>query len=234
VCFGSAADGQPYAFTAELCQLLTDAEAAVVVTFDFYGWGLTGGNPDDWSYGRWAASLSHVIANIGAEPWADNRRVAAVGISAGSTALLRHAIERDSMAAGICVATFPGHFLSTSEGAASGPAKMLADHLDALMAGQQIEIEGLGLVGSAFLMDAVAGAPIYRLQEVSCPILFLQGGADNIFRRTDARLGYDLLRSFGMPAGYQEISGGYHTLSNVARQGADAVLAWLREILFWN
>ena len=80
--------------------------------------------------------------------------------------------------------------------------------------------------------DLIGGAPIYRLHTITCPIFFLQGGADNIYRRSDACLGYELLRSHGLPTAYREIDGGDHVLGNVAREGVDAVLAWLREIAF--
>ena len=51
VCFGGTSDRQLYPFTVELRARLTTAGAAVV-TFDFYGWGETGGDPNDWTYGR--------------------------------------------------------------------------------------------------------------------------------------------------------------------------------------
>jgi hypothetical protein len=80
-----------------------------------------------------------------------------------------------------------------------------------------------------FLKDGVGGAPIYRLHTVGCPILFLQGGADNVFRRSEARLGYELLRSHGLPTAYHEIEDGDHVLGNVAQDATRLILTWLRE-----
>jgi dipeptidyl aminopeptidase/acylaminoacyl peptidase len=231
VCFGGISDREPYPFTIELRTRLTAAGAAVV-TFDFHGWGDTGGDPSDWTYGRWAANLADVCNWVVTQPWADGQRTAALGISAGSTAVLRCAIETEKLAAGIGVATFLGHFVSMPD----GPAKQLVDHFNTLLAGGIVEVKGQGdsvyHFGLEHFIDAIGGAPIYRLHTVNCPILFLQGGADNVFRRSDARLGYDLLRSHGLPTAYQEIAGGDHTLGNVAQEGVDAVVTWLRKIGF--
>jgi len=231
VCFGGISDRQLYPFTVDLCARLTAAGAAVV-TFDFYGWGETGGDPDDWTYGRWAANLADVCTYVRAQEWADGRRIGALGISAGSTAVLRCAIDTSQLVAGIAVATFLGHYVSMPD----GPAKQLIDHLDTLLVGGTVESKGRGSVVYRFRIDhfkdAIGSAPIYRLHTITCPIFFLQGGADNVFRRSDARLGYELLRSHGLPTSYQEIEAGDHVLGNVSREGADAVLMWLREIAF--
>lgn len=53
-----------------------------------------------------------------------------------------------------------------------------------------------------------------------------------MYRRSDAWLGYEVLRSHGLPASYREIEAGDHALANVPREGADAVLAWLHEMAF--
>gem|GEM_PF-7106869 len=50
----------------------------------------------------------------------------------------------------------------------------------------------------------------------------LQGGADTVVRRSHARLGYELLRSHGLPASYREIEAGDHVLGNVPFDAADA------------
>ena len=228
VCFGGTSDRQLYPFTVELCARLTAAGAAVV-TFDFYGWGETGGDPSGWTYGRWAANLADVRTYVSGQEWADAGRIGALGISAGSTAVLRCAIDTRKLAAGIAVATFLGHYVSMP----NGPAKLFIDHLDTLLAGGTVELFGdQSRYGLDFFKDCIGGAPIYRLHTITCPILFLQGGADNIYRRSDARLGYELLRSHGLPASHREIEAGEHVLGNVPHEGADAVLAWLREIAF--
>ncbi|GEM_PF-662994 len=194
VCFGRKLTP----FTAELSARGPDAGLAVV-TFDVYGWGETGGDLDGWTYGRLAANLADVCAYVGAQEWADGRRIGALGISAGSTAVLRCAIDAQQLAVGVAVAAFLGHYVAMPD----GPAKQLIDHLETLVAGGTIQPAGWGLdyhLGLDFYKDALGGAPIYRLHTISCPILFLQGGADNVYRRSDARLGYELPRSHGLPA----------------------------------
>jgi predicted alpha/beta-hydrolase family hydrolase len=231
VCLGGASDLQPSPLTVELCTRLTAAGVGVV-TFDFYGMGETGGDPNDWTYGRWATNLTDICTYVSAQEWADGDRIGALGVSGGSTAVLRCAIETRKLAAAIAVATYLGHFVTMP----NGPAKLLIDHLDSLLAGDTVEVKGTNTVGHHFgidmLKDAISGAPIYRLQTVNCPIFFLQGGQDNVYRRSDAWLGYELLRSYDLPASYLELEAGDHVLGNVPREGADAVVAWLREIAF--
>src|ERR687886_1300173 len=218
VCLGGVTHRQPFPFTAELCARAMNAGLAVV-TFDFYSWGETAGDPRRGTYGRWAANLAHVCSYVSAQEWADARRIGALGISAGSTAVLRCAIDTHKLAAGIAVATFLGHYVSMP----NGPAKLFIDHLDTLLAGGTVELFGdQSRYGLDFFKDCIGGAPIYRLHTITCPILFLQGGADNPFRRTDARLGYEVMRAHGLPAAYQEIAAGDHVLGNVPREGAGA------------
>ena len=231
VCIPGPGNAEPTAFTQSLRRRGTAAGMAVV-TFDLHGWGDTGGDPNEGSYGRWAANLADVCTYISSHQWADAHRVGALGVSAGSTAVLRCAIETRKLAFGISVATYIGHFTLPV-----GPAKMLVDNLDTLASGRKIEVKGssgatIYHVGLDYFLDAIGGAPVYRLHELTCPIFFLQGGADNAFRRSDARLGYDLLRSDGLPAKYLEIERGDHVLANVAAEATTAVLEWLREVEF--
>ena len=203
-----------------------------MVTFDFYGWGDTGGDLNAWTYGRFAANLADVCTYISARERAAAERISGLGVSAGSTAVLRCAIEARKLAAGICVATYLGHHTLPI-----GPAKLLVDNIETLIAGGTVAVRGstgttVSQLGLGFFKDAIGGAPIYRLHEVTCPVLFLQGGADNAFRRSDARLGYELLRSYDLPAAHVEIEAGDHILGNVPSEATTAVLAWLREVAF--
>jgi dienelactone hydrolase len=50
------------------------------------------------------------------QDWADGNRIGVVGTSAGSTALLRCAIETRELAAGICIAIYLGHFVTMPDG----------------------------------------------------------------------------------------------------------------------
>jgi hypothetical protein len=95
VCFGGTSDRQLYPFTVELCARLTAAGAAVV-TFDFCGWGETGGDPSGRTYGRWAANVADVCTYVSAQAWADAGRIGALGISTGSTAVSVAAVSLGS------------------------------------------------------------------------------------------------------------------------------------------
>ncbi len=226
VCHGWPGDQRLYPFTEELCVRATGAGLAIV-TFDFYSSGETGGDPAGMSDRRWASNLADVCAYVRDQEWADARRIGALGISSGSTAVLRCAIETQGLAVAISVATCLGHYINMP----NGPAKRLIDNLDALLKGGTVELYGYPC-GLEYFKDFVGGAPIYRLHEAKCPIFFLQGGADNAFRRTDARLGYEILRGRGLPADYREIGGGDHGLANAAPEATAAVLEWLRHVAF--
>jgi hypothetical protein len=84
VCLGGVTVLQPSPFTVELYNRLM-AVGAGVVTFDFYGMGETGGDPNDWTYGRWTANLIDVCTYVSAQEWADGDHIGALGVSAGST-----------------------------------------------------------------------------------------------------------------------------------------------------
>ncbi len=226
VCHGWPGDRRLSPFTEELVARATEVGAAVV-TFDFYSSGETGGDPRGMSDGRWAANLADICAYVAGQDWADAARIGALGISSGSTAVLRCAIETRALIVGIAVATCLGHYI----GMPNGPAKRLIDNVDALLAGETVELYGYPC-GLDYFKDFIGGAPIYRLHETTCPIFFLQGGADNVFRRTDARLGYEMMQWRGLPAGYREIESGDHGLSNVPQEAAMAVLDWLRAMSF--
>ena len=89
------------------------------------------------------------------EQWADAGRIGALGISAGSTAVLRCAIGTCKLAAGIAVATFLGHYV----GMPDGPAKQTVDHLDTLLAGGTVEAKGRGSVVYHFGSASAAMRP---------------------------------------------------------------------------
>jgi alpha-beta hydrolase superfamily lysophospholipase len=132
-------------------------------------------------------------------------------------------IEQPLPAFGISVATCLGHYIRMGKGA---PAKLLVDHLDALLAGGTIDLYGYPC-GLEYFKDFISGAPIYRLAMLTRPVLFLQGAADNVFRRTDARLGYEMMRAHWLQAGYREIAEGDHGLGNKPHEATTAVLDWL-------
>lgn len=224
LCHGWGGDRTVDPFTKALCQCSVEASLAVV-TFDFYGSGETGGDFRFMTDGRWADNLSNVCTYISTQAWADTHRIGALGISTGSTAVLRCAINTSQLGFGISVATCLGHYIHMPE----GPGKILIDHFDTLLAGGTMELYGVQF-GLDFFKDFIGQSPIYHLHEAKCPLFFLQGEADNVFRRSDARLGYEILKSRGLPAHYLEIEQGKHGLENVPQESTSAILAWLHEI----
>ena len=88
VCHGWGGDRTPGAFRQELRDRLPESGMAVV-TFDFYGCGDTGGPYGDMTYGRWTSNLADIFSWVSRQVWADVSRIGCLGISSGSTAVLR-------------------------------------------------------------------------------------------------------------------------------------------------
>ena len=137
-------------------------------------------------------------------------------------------ISSPLLAVGIVVATCLGHHIRMFKG---GPAKLLVDNLDLLLAGGTVDLYGYPC-GLEFFKDFISGAPIYQLLTIMRPVFFLQGDADNVFRRTDARLGYEMMHERGLPADYLTIAGGDHGLDTRPQEATAAVLDWLRAKTF--
>jgi dienelactone hydrolase len=224
ICHGWPSDRHLYEFPAELVARGTAAGMAVV-TFDFYSSGDTGGDPSGMSDGRWASNLHDVCRWIAEQPWTDPARIVALGISSGSTAVLRCARASDVLAAAISVNTCLGHYI----GMPNGPARRLVENWDHLLAGGTVELYGYPC-GLDFFKDFIGGAPIYYMAEVKCPALFLEGGQDNVFRRTDGWLGHELMRRAQLSTDFIEIPEGKHGMWNVAEEATEAVLQWLRTL----
>lgn len=66
---------------------------------------------------------------------------------------------------------------------------------------------GIDEFGRAYRRIYENGLYVYRLHTIRCPIFSLQGDPDNVFRRSDARLGCELMRAHGLPTSYREIEG---------------------------
>ena len=75
-----------------------------------------------------------------------------------------------------------------------GPAKWLVDNMQLLLSGGTFKDFNL-----EFLADTVSNAPIYTVQQIKCPTLFLQGKADNLYRCADAKMAYDLMKVENTP-----------------------------------
>lgn len=211
---------------------LLESRPAALVAFDFFGCGETGGDYSQMTYGRWHANLAEVFAWVTAQPWADPARIGTWGISSGTTAALRHAIDTPACAFVISTATCLGAFI----GMPNPPGRILAEHLDELAAGKTVELFGTPF-GREFYHDFLTKAPVYDLRDLSmsgeralCPVFFLQGAIDNVWRRTDAWLGHQLLKARGSK--HFEMENGDHGLDSVAEAAAQEAFSWLQEIDF--
>jgi len=197
------------------------ASGFAFVAFDFYARGDTGGDPGLMTYGRWKDNLSDVFAWCAKQPFADKRNIGCYSSSSGSMAALRFGAENHDVAFIVSVGTAigPGMF-----------AKTLADHAAGLLSGEKHEFLGTPF-GIEFFVDGISHAPSYTMEQIQCPVLFLQGGNDNPYRCADAKMGYDLMRRKNLPATYIEIPGGSHGLENVFAEAMNHTFDWLSTVI---
>ena len=111
-----------------------------------------------------------------------------------------------------------------------GPAKILIDNLDSLMSGGTANIFGVDF-GIEFYLDTISKAPIYTMDKIKCPVLFLQGTADNTYRCSDAKMAYDLMKQNGLQATHIELADGTHELDNVCEEAVHNVFNWLIPVI---
>ena len=227
-CHGWGGKRQLWTPTKALCDRAMKEQIALV-TFDFYGCGETGGDYKQMTYTRWKDNLSEIVSWVKSQPFSNNEKIGCYAFSSGSTAAFRMAADDERLAFIISVGTC----ISTHFGMGSGgPSKLLADNLDGLMSGGTVNIFGIDF-GVDFFVDAISKAPIHLMNTIKCPVLFLQGTADNTFRCADAKMAYDLImlgKSHAKTA-YRTLEGGAHELDNIADEAMRIVFEWLIPIL---
>jgi len=207
-------------------------ENIAYVTFDFFGCGDTGGDYRDFTYSRWKNNLADVITWIESQAFADKSKIACYGTSSGSTAVLRLIAEDSRLCAAISNASCITHHFAMNEG---GPAKRFADNVETLAAGNTTMAVGIDF-GLEFFVDTISNAPMHTMSQIKCPVLFLQGQDDGIYRRLDAQLGYALMTEADCDnrTAYMPIEGGNHDLTNLPEVAAARVFEWLLPILEAN
>ena len=207
------------------------ARGMAFATFDCFAGGKTGGDYGKMTYGRWADNLIDVMDWLAAQDYINLERIGALGISCGSTTALRAATKGAKL---YCISSVAScttvHIGMWGQG---GAGKCFVDHMETLMAGGRAMLFGVEFE-KEFFLDDISNAPVHALLEnkVTCPVLFQQGAADNVFRCADARLAYDIMCRAGMPAAYIEYPEGKHSLENVTEQATADLFAWLEEIKF--
>ena len=225
-CHGWAQNRRLWPPIKKLCDKAMAANIAFV-TFDFYGCGETGGDYSLMTYSRWKNNLSDIVSWCGKQPFANADKIGSYAFSSGSTAALRLAAENECLkflvSVGTCISSHV--FMETG-----GPAKILADNLDELMSGGVKEISGISF-GLDFYLDTVSKAPINFMGEINCPVLFLQGLADNPHRCADARMAYQLMKNQRLSTKLLEFPNGNHALENVIDKALDSMFDWLGTIV---
>lgn len=227
-CHGWGGSRQLCPVTKLICDM-TANKGVAFVTFDFFGCGETGGDYRQMTYTRWKNNLAEIVSWVAAQPFSDECRIGCYSFSSGSTAALRLASEEQRLAFIISVGTCISAHIGMGKG---GPAKILADNLETLLSGGTVNIFGIDF-GINFYLDTISKAPIHNMDKIQCPVLFLQGTADNTFRCADAKMAYDLMINSN-PQGkalYVPLEGGNHGLENVSEKAADIVWDWLKRIL---
>ena len=226
-CHGWGGRRQLWTPTKALCDRAMKEQIALV-TFDFYGCGETGGDSTKMTCARWKDNLSEALEWVKSQPFSDNGKIGCYAFSSGSTAAFRAAAEDWCFAFIISVGTCISTHWGMERG---GPAKLLADNLDRLLSGGTVSIFGTKF-GIEFFLDTISNAPIHTMSKIKCPVLFLQGTADNTFRCADAKMAYDLMSGkSNAKTAYIPIEGGTHELDNVADEAMGMAFEWLMPIL---
>jgi pimeloyl-ACP methyl ester carboxylesterase len=222
-CHGWGGNRQLWKPTQILCDRAMK-EGVALVTFDFFGCGETGGSYNQMTYLRWKDNLSEIVSWVADQPFSDKDKIGCYSFSSGSTAALRLAIEDNSLAFVVSVGTCISAHIGMGSG---GPAKLLVDNLNALSSSGTASIFGVDF-GIDFFLDTISKAPIHSMDKINCPVLFLQGTADNAFRCADAKMAFDLMarKNPALPA-YISLEGGTHELDNMAEKAIDIVFEWL-------
>jgi len=227
-CHGWGGIRQLWTPTQALCDRAM-REGVALVTFDFYGCGETSGDYSRMTYTRWKNNLSEILSWVIAQPFSNKGKIGCYAFSSGTTAALRLASEDQRIAFIVSVGTCISAHIGMDRG---GPAKILADNLDRLLSGETAEIFGVNF-GMNFYLDAVSKAPIHFMDKIGCPILFLQGTADNTFRCADAKMAYDLMTRCNpqAKAAYIPMEGGTHELDNMADKAINIAFEWLLPVI---
>jgi dipeptidyl aminopeptidase/acylaminoacyl peptidase len=212
----------------QLCDRAVKENMAFVV-FDFFGCGETGGDYRDFTYSRWKNNLDDVISWVESQSFADKSKIACYGTSSGSTAVLRLVAEDNRICAAISNASCITHHFAMNEG---GPAKRFAENVGTLANGGTFMSVGIDF-GLDFYVDTITKAPMHTMDKIKCPVLFLQGQEDGIYRRLDAQLGYDLMikSDCDKRTSYMPIEGGNHDIDNMPEVATERVFEWLLPIL---
>jgi pimeloyl-ACP methyl ester carboxylesterase len=197
--------------------------AWTILTFDNYACGETGGSDAEMTFDRWGKNTADVYRFAQKLPGIDPKRVGLIGLSSGSEAALRCAISYETPAFIVSIAT------CASPNYGNWPAEMLCHELEALQRGETRDCCGFQFP-LAFFLDAVGNAPIYRIGEITCPVLFLQGTSDNAKRIGDALMGHEYMQRAKRRSTHVEIPGGNHELDNAVEQRTAAIRTWLQEI----
>jgi pimeloyl-ACP methyl ester carboxylesterase len=225
-CHGWGGSRKLWEPTEKLCERAMKENIAFVA-FDFFGCGETGGDSGKMTYGRWKDNLSDILNWIFKQTFTDKSRIGCYAFSSGSTAALRLSAEDERLSFVISVGTCLSTHIGMNGG---GPAKLFAENYNYLSSGGTVKFFGADL-GIDFYIDVLSKAPIHMMNKIKCPVLFLQGTADNVFRCADARMGYEIMKHAGLSAAYIELEGGSHGLDNMSDAAAGHVFNWLLPII---
>ena len=196
------------------------------VAFDNFGCGETGGNYSDMTYGLWAKCTEDVFDWVANKNFSDKSKIGFFSISSGTTAALRFTQNSNKPAFVISIATAITSHIGMSNG---GPVKLMLDNLDDLLSGGTAEFFGTQFPLD-FYLDELKNLVVYEMDKIKCPVFFLQGANDNVWRNTDAKLGYELMKQNNQLCKYYVIDDAGHGLDEKPVECTQQCIEWLKEI----
>jgi len=213
-------EGTDYALCKELTKL-----SIAFVAFSPFSFGETKGDDKDFSYGRWSDNLEDVCRWVMQQEWADVNRIGCYAVSSGTTAAIRYAQRSNDLKFIVSVATS----LSLHVGMNDSP---ILKYLRIKLANSDEKFPDYfgKKVSETFYVDSIIGNPIFKIGDIKCPVFYLQGKKDNIWRRTDALIGYEIMKENGQQTKYVEIENGDHLLYETPDDCIKETVNWLKEI----
>lgn len=196
------------------------------VAFDNFGCGETGGNYNDMTYGVWAKCAEDVFDWVAEEEFSDKNKIGFFAISSGTTVALRFAQNSNKPAFIISIATAITAHIGMNDG---GPVKVMIDNLDDLLDGDTVELFGTSFKID-FYLDELKNLAVYSMDKIKCPVFFLQGAEDNIWRLTDAKLGYELMKQNNQVCKYFLVDDAGHGLDEKPKVCSQKSIEWLKDI----
>ena len=199
---------------AELAEMLC-SEGFIALTFNFRGVGLSAG---DFDLLAWPADLEAAVDYLYNHPAVDKERLGVAGFSGGALAAL-YAATRDPRIKALALCSTPA---DTSRISMKDVEEIVSK------ARESGSLRGIDQPGAAEKLkkDFELLNPVKLITYVSCPVLILHGGSDELVEPSQAEELYRLAKE---PKRLEVVEGAPHKI-RLHRGAMEKLVAWFREL----